>query len=88
MGRKSDTSAIPFTMIFSVEYTSLAQTAVMSPGWCPSSACGAELTAALTQLQTLHKGTFLCCIIRVQFCPIAAPNTTDHTRHEQQILFG
>lgn len=76
-------------MIFPIKYTDLAQAAVISFGRRSSSARGAELAAALTQLQALYgDGAFLRRVVRVQFCFVAAPYATDHAHYEQEILLG
>lgn len=78
-------------MIFPVEYTSLAQAAVMSLGWRPSPARGTELAAAVAQFQALDvDGTSVLLYrgIRVQLGLVATPHATDHAHHEHEILLG
>ena len=76
-------------MIFPVEYTSLAQAAVMSLGWDPSPACGAEFTATIAQFQDIDDtGIFLYRGIRVQLGLVTTPHATDHAHHKYEIFLG
>lgn len=87
---KKRVSKVPFAMVFPVENTGLAQAAVVGLGRRSSSARGAELAAALAELQALRAdgAGLLRRRVRVELGPVAAPHAADHAQHEHEVLLG